>query len=64
MDTLVEVAALEVGGGAGDGRAALLVGVVETVVVAVADPGLRYTVAGALARKLEVGTRLLSTGVS
>ena len=53
MDALLPVVALELGPGAGDRRTVLFVGVVEAVVVAVAAPGLRDAVAGALAGKLK-----------
>ena len=54
VDALLQVAALELGGGAGDGRAALLVRVVEAVVVAVAAPALRDAGAAGAAGELEV----------
>jgi len=52
VDALLPVVALELGSGAGDRGAVLLVGVVEAVVVAVATPRLRNAVAGALAGEL------------
>ena len=52
MDALLPVVALELGSGAGDRGAVLLVGVVETVVVAVTTPRLRNAVAGTLAGEL------------
>jgi hypothetical protein len=64
VDALLEVGALELAGGAGLGRTALLVRVVEAVVVAVAHPGLGDAVAGALAGELEIGAGLLSTRVA
>ena len=64
IGNLLEIGALELGRGAGLGRTALLVRVVEAVVVAVADPGLGNAVAGALAGELEVGARLLGAGVA
>ena len=54
VDALLQVAALELGGGAGDGRAALLVRVVEAVVVSVAAPALRDAGAAGAAGELEV----------
>ena len=64
VHALLEIGALELGRGAGLGRTALLVRVVEAVIVAVADPGLGNAVAGALAGELEVGARLLGAGVA
>jgi hypothetical protein len=64
VDALFEVGALKLGRGAGLRRTALLVGVVETVIVTVADPGLGNAVTGALAGELEVGAGLLRTRIA
>ena len=64
VDALLEVVALELRGGARDGGTVGLVGVVEAVVVAVADPRLRDAVARGLAGELEVGASLLGAKVA
>ena len=52
MDALLQIGALELRPRAGDGGTVLLVGVVEAVVVAVAFPTLRDTVARTFTCKL------------
>ena len=64
VDALLAVGTLDLLAGAADRRTALLVLVVETVVVAVADPTLRDAVARARARELEVGARPLGARVA
>lgn len=61
--TLLEIATLELLGGASDGRAAALVSVVETIVVAIANPGLGDAVARTLAGKLQSQNRVTATSV-
>jgi hypothetical protein len=55
VDALLAVAAFQLLGRARDGRATFLVLVVETIIVAVADPRLRDAVAGTRASELEIG---------
>ena len=61
--TLLEIATLELLGGAGDGRAAALVSVVETIVVAIANPGLGDAVARTLTGKLQSQTWVTTTSL-
>lgn len=63
VDALLPVAAFQLLTGTGDGRTALLVLVVETVVVTVADPRLWNTVARTRTSELEVGARPFSAKV-
>ena len=61
--TLLEIATLELLGGASDGRAAALVSVVETIVVAIANPGLGDAVARTLTGKLQSQTGVTTTSL-
>jgi len=64
MDTLLQIATLELGGRTGDGRTSLLVSVVKTVIVPVTSPRLRDARAAALARELEIFTSLQAAALS
>ena len=64
VDALLAAGAFQLLCGAGDGRTALLVFVVEAVVVAVADPRLRNAVAGSRTGELEVGAGAFGAKVS
>ena len=54
VDTLLQIATLELGGGAGNGWTPTLISVVETIIVSVTSPGLGDAGATALAPELEI----------
>lgn len=64
VDALLQVAALELRGGARDGRAPILVRVVKTIIITVTHPGLGDAVSRPLAGELEVSTGFLGTRIS
>ena len=61
VDALLQVVALELGGRASDWRAVLFICVVETVVVTVAFPRLRYAVPRTLACELQTNKKNIKT---
>lgn len=63
VDALFPVAAFELLTRTRDGRTAFFVFVVETVIVTVANPRLRNTMAGARASELEVGASSFSAKI-
>ena len=63
MDALFPVSALELLGRTRYGRAAFFVFVVETIVIAVANPRLRDAMAGTRAGELKISARLLGAEI-